>query len=88
MAKNEEEKNACITDLINYSQSQLTKLFFSNLIVLNEQHMNENLHEYYAYLIRLFDKRMQQANKILLNENDLPFDYDLVTEEYNNYFND
>lgn len=83
----EEEKNACIANLINYSQSQLTKLFFSNLVVLNEQHTEENLHEYYAYLIRLFDQRMQQANKILLSENNLPTDYDLVIEGYDCYFN-
>lgn len=84
----EEEKDECIANLINYSQSQLTKLFFSNLVVLNEQHSEENLHEYYAYLIRLFDQRMQQANKILLNEWGLSEDFDLVTEEYNRYFND
>lgn len=68
----QEEQDQRISHLILYSQSQLTKLFFTNLIVLNETHPDKKDLSYYAYLMDIFYGKMQQTNEILSEIWDLP----------------
>ncbi len=83
--ENIEEKKQKITELLSFSQSQLTKLFFSNMIVLNENHGHEIDYDYYLFLTQTFYGRMQQINRMVAKNWDLS---DEVQSEYTVYFNE
>jgi len=93
-----EEINESFFKLINYSQTQLTKLFFTNMIVLNEEQKNINNIEYYNYLINLFENRMYQACRLILMNwgldeysekviNEYQESFEKMKNEYIKYFN-
>ncbi len=79
-----DEEIQSTSNLILYSQSQLTKLFFTNLVTLNENHPDKNNLEYYSYLIQIFYGRMNQTNTMFANLWD--FDDVKLNEAYDEYF--
>ncbi len=83
--QSEEEKSSTLGNLITYSQSQLSKLFFTNLITVNEAHPDKNNIPFYAEMVHLFEKRMNQANELLANKVNLE-DLSLVNDNYQNYY--
>lgn len=54
---NLEQKKEMYSSLLNYAQTELSRLFFTNLTIMNEEKEDMTL-EYNFYLMRLFEKRM------------------------------
>lgn len=88
LCETDEEMYKTIAEMVSYSQSQLTKLFFTNLITLNEKHSDEYNLTYYLYLVNLFDARMKQANQTFINIWGLPENYSGIVDTYENYFDE
>ena len=82
--QNYEEETQSISNLVIYSQSQLTKLFYNNLIVLNEKYADKNNLEFYSYLNQIFYARMIQVNEIYSYIWD--FDSSDINIKYDEYF--